>query len=115
MPEFEVSYLSSTYEYFFVTADTKEEAESLVWEGNLLPDATENNSWVHSWTILRGEDSLIRAIPPYDEADDEPIFIAPSSSLHAYEEEGEEGYIECPKNCADWNLPSASCPCECHY
>ena len=113
MPEFEVSYLSSTYEYFFVTADTKEEAESLVWEGNLLPDDTENNSWVHSWTILRGEDSLIRAIPPYDEEDDEPSY-----SVHAYEE---EGYIECTKNCADWTKSlclrplGASCPCECHY
>ena len=91
MPEFEVSYLSSTYEFFYVTADTKEEAESLVWEGNLLPDATENNSWVHSWTILRGEDSLIRAIPPYDE---EPP--------------------ECPDNCADRNMPTMECSCKCH-
>jgi hypothetical protein len=91
MPEFEVSYLSSTYEFFYVTADTKEEAESLVWEGNLLPDATENNSWVHSWTILRGEDSLIRAIPPYDE---EPP--------------------ECPDNCSDWNMPTMECSCKCH-
>jgi hypothetical protein len=54
---------------------------------------------VHSWTILRGEDSLIRAIPPYEE----------------------EGYIECTKNCADWTKSlclrplGASCPCECHY
>ena len=92
MPEFEVSYLSSTYEYFFVTADTKEEAESLVWEGNLLPDATENNSWAHSWTILRGEDSLIRAIPPYDE--EEPP--------------------ACPDNCSDWNMPTMECSCKCH-
>jgi len=92
MPEFEVSYLSSTYEFFYVTADTKEEAESLVWEGSLLPDATENNSWVHSWTILQGEDSLIRAIPPYDE--EEPL--------------------ECPDNCADWNMPTTYCSCKCH-
>lgn len=111
MPEFEVTYLSSTQEFFYVTADTKEEAESLVWEGSLLPDAIENNSWVHSWTILRGEDSLIRAIPPYDEEDDEPAY-----SLHAYEEEDEDGYIECTNNCADWNPgTSPSCSCECHY
>ena len=28
--------------------------------------------------------------------------------------DGEDGYIECPNDCADWNAPSTECPCHCH-
>tara|TARA_R110002020_G_scaffold116196_1_gene266400 strand:- start:2358 stop:2531 length:174 start_codon:yes stop_codon:yes gene_type:complete len=56
MPKFEIVYLAGTYEFFYVTADTKAEAEELVWKGNLTPDITETDSWEYCWAIEQEEE-----------------------------------------------------------
>ena len=56
MPKYEIVYLAGTYEFFYVTADTKAEAEELVWKGNLTPDITETDSWEYCWAIEQEEE-----------------------------------------------------------
>lgn len=36
--------------------------------------------------------------------------------IEFFKEDPEDGYVECPHSCADWNLTdrTVSCPCECH-
>ena len=58
MPKFEVAYLSSTYEFFYITADTEEAAKEVVWQGNLTPDITENASWEYCWAIQQEDKGI---------------------------------------------------------
>ena len=56
MTKFEVVYLSGSYQFFYVNADTQAEAEEMVWKGNLTPDFTEPDSWEYCWAIEQEEE-----------------------------------------------------------